>query len=252
MNRQEDEVIVLSVELVGEADRRVLLLNSQGELVRALAPAAARSRRRFGAALQPGARCRARWTVRAESAPAVLDEAQLLALPPTPDPLERYYTAAHMLESTAAFAREGAEDPRLFRLLAASLERLAAGDPAAPLARYFEAWTLRLAGLLPELDECAGCGSALKGRAVRIAGERGAFCASHAPAGSRALSAAAAAWLDQTRRRSPEDLPPLSPAADVELQRVLPALIGDFTERPLLAWDALRRLQSRGGAGETP
>jgi len=163
VNRQEDEAIVLDTNVVGEADRRVLLLTSRGELIRALAPSAARSRRRFGAALQPGARVRARWTVRAEGAPPTLEEAQLLVAPPTPDPLERYYTVAHVLEMTTAFAREGAEDPRLFRLLAVILDRLEAGDPPGPLCRYFEAWTLRLAGLLPDLESCVQCGARLAG-----------------------------------------------------------------------------------------
>ena len=241
MQREEDEAIVLEVELAGEADRRVLLLGGRGELVRALAPAAARSRRRFGAALQPGARVRARWSVRAEGASAILEEAQLLAPPPTPDPLERYYTLLHLVETTALFAREGADDPRLFRLLAAALERVGAGDAVGPLSRYFEAWVLRLGGLLPELDVCAACGRALTGQAVRVAGERGGFCAEHAPPGARRLGPAAAAWLEETRRRPPGELPALSESAGDELARLLPALIFEFTERPLRALGALAR-----------
>lgn len=230
---------MLDAEVAGEADRRVVLLLRSGESVRALAPSAARSRQRFGAALQPGGVVRARWTVRAEGAVPVLDEATLLAPPPTPDPLERFYVTAHVLEVAGAFAREGAEDPRLFRLTAAVLARLAAGDDPGRLARYFEAWTLRLAGLLPELDVCAGCGADVRGGAVRIAADRGAYCAGHAPAGARHFGGAAAAWLEATRHAPPEAIPELLPAAAHDLARALPGLIGDFTERPLRALAAL-------------
>ncbi len=244
MIRREDEAIVLDAEVAGEADRRVLLLTSGGELVRALAPSALRSRRRFGSALEPGARIHVRWTVRAEGAVPVLDEASVVLAPPVPDPLERYYVAAHVLEIAALFAREGALDPRLFRLVAAVLERLAAGDQPAPLARYAEAWTMRLAGVLPELDACATCGIALAGRALRIAGERGVYCGGHAPPGARALGGAAARWLDGTRSASPGTLEPLPATPADELERVLPALIVEFAERPLRAWPAWRRLRN--------
>ena len=243
MPRREEEAIVLDAELSGEADRRVLLLTAEGELVRARAPSAARSQRRFGAALQPGSRIRARWSRRAEDAPAILEEALSLAPPPTPDPLERYYVACHALELAAAFAREGAEDPRLFRLLSATLERLAAGDKPAPLARYVEAWTLRLAGLLPRLDACEACGADLAGGPARLAGESGAFCAAHAPAEAQAVGAAAAEWLRATHNCPPGALPPLAGAAAADLERALPELIVSFTERPLRALAALRRLQ---------
>lgn len=246
MSRREEEAIVLDAELAGEADRRLLLLTQNGEAVRAVAPAAARSRRRYGAALQPGARIMARWTQRGEGRPALLDEAQLLAAPPVPDPLERYYAAAHALELAAGFAREGDQDPRLFRLVAVVLERLAGGDPEVPLLRYLEAWVLRLAGLLPEFDACEECGAPLTGRTVGVVHERGAFCGAHAPGGAWTLGTAGLEWLNAIRRCPPGALPPLAGRAAEELGRLLPALIGAFIERPMRALAALRRLERAG------
>ncbi len=245
MTRQyEEEAIVLDSRLLGEADRRVLLLAASGELVRGIAPAAARSRRRFGGALQPGARVRARWTVKREGADAVLEEAAVVAAPPPGEPIERLYAAAHVLELGAAFAREGAEDERLFRLVAACLDALASGASVEELMRYAEAWTLRLAGLLGDLGRCDACGAALTGRTVRIAPESGASCPRHAVPGAQSLGPAAARWLHESGRQPPGSSTSLSGVPARELARALPALVVAFTGRPLVAWPALLRLRA--------
>jgi len=250
MKQHEDEAIVLDIRPARDADRSVVLLASSGELVPTYAPAAARSRRRFGGALMPGARVRARWTVQREGGLAVLQELQLVGDAPSPDPLERFYAASHVLEVTRAFAREGAEDPRMYRLLRSVLERIAAGDPIDPLARYFEAWVLRLAGLLPESAGCSACGASLDGAEVVVVPDEGAFCTEHAPAGGRHLSRRAAAWLAATRDRPPERLPPLGDRDGEALAGLLTGTIVGFTERRLKAWPALAALRGRARGRE--
>lgn len=248
--RREEEAVVLAVEARGESDRRAVLLAASGELIDTHAPAARRSQKRFGAALQPGTRIVARWDRRREAGVTVLEEAQVIAPPPPPDPLERYYTTAHLLETVRAFAREGTEEPKLYRLLVAALDQLALGAELAPLSRYVEGWTLRLCGLLPELTSCASCGRSLEGTTVRIAAERGAYCAEHAPPGARALSAEGARWLSRTRGVAPDAIPPLGETADRELAPLLTSLIESFTDRELLAWRGLQRLRRNpGGRG---
>jgi len=53
---------------------------------------------------------------------------------------------------------------KYFRLLTAVLEHLRSGEPGAAwrAATYFSVWTVRLAGLLPDLHFCLGCGSWLE------------------------------------------------------------------------------------------
>ena len=239
MTRREEEAIVLSVDKSRSADRVVSLIGETGELLRAYAPAAAKSKRRFAGALLPGAVVRASWTVRREGSMPVLDELQLLHEPPSPEPLERFYVVCHLLELAVAFAREGDENPRTYRLLQAVLRRIARGDPASPLARYFEAWTLRLSGLLPEFDRCAVCGEPLERSSVAVSPERGASCAEHAGPGSVTLTPSAASWIDSTRVRSPSRMERLSRADDARVARLCHRLIVSFTERPMRSWPAL-------------
>ena len=57
---------------------------------------------------------------------------------------------------------------RYFRLLLAVLEHLRTQEPGAVwrAATYFDLWTVRLAGFLPELNACVSCGSCLDDPAV--------------------------------------------------------------------------------------
>jgi DNA repair protein RecO (recombination protein O) len=242
MTRRETEAIVLSVETRGENDLRVVLLSAQGELIDAHAPAAKRSQRRFGAALQPATRIRARWTQRREGAGAILDEAVALGAPPHPDPLERLYASAHLVELLSIFGREGQSDPHLYRLLAAALGRLDQGDAVGPLARYVEGWLLRLAGWMPDLTCCATCGAPLTQASVALAAERGAFCERDAPPGSARLGREAINWLIATERHAPDRLPPLSAPAQRELAELLMHWIEGFAGRSLKAWRGWARL----------
>lgn len=245
MQRHEDEAIVLETSVQGESDRRVTMLTARGERVFGYAPSAAASRRRFGAALQPGARVRAAWTLKREGAFPVFQEATLLEEPPRPDPLERYYATAHVLELAGAFAQEGEGDPRVFRLAARVLGALSRQRDFDELCRYLEAWTLRLAGLLPELDVCAQSGEPLGDRRARLGVESGLVREDHAAGQGWPLGPLARRWLAATARLAPEQLPGLDDITNEELERALCGLLVSFTERPLKAQAAMSALKAQ-------
>lgn len=225
-----------------EADRGVALLTEGGELVVAHAPAAARSRRRFGGALGPGTKVRASWSRKREGARWILQEATPLREPPPPDPLVVYYGAAHVLELARAFAREGAGDPRLFRLIDAVIGELARNLPVEPLLRYTETWILRLAGLMPDLRLCAECGESLeKQERIWLAPEMGAFCERHRPARAEPIPSSAAAWMARTAACPPGEAPELPPEIAASLRKALVFLIESFTGQRLRALPAWLR-----------
>ncbi len=252
MQRHEDEAIVLETSVEGESDKRVTLLTARGERVFGYAPSAGASRRRFGAALQPGARVRASWTLKREGAFPVFQEAALLDEPPRPDPLERYYATAHVLELAGAFAQEGEGDQRVYRLAARVLAALSEQRNFDELCRYVEAWTLRLAGLLPELQRCAQSGEPLGDARARLGVESGLVREDLAEGRGWPLGALARRWLAASARLAPEALPALDDETNEELERALCGLLVSFTERPLKAQAAMTSLKSQrrreGGA----
>jgi DNA repair protein RecO (recombination protein O) len=176
--RQRDEGFVLDTSALGEADLIVALFTEHHGKVRAVARAARRSRRRFGGLLEPLTRVRASWTAREGRELHQLDAlegcrsfAEMQA-----DPL-RQAACAVLTDVARAFSHEGQADPQQFRLLAAVLEALEQGGPPRSLLRYFEYWTLRVHGLLPDLAACAVCSGPLgSGRPLRVGARRGPLC----------------------------------------------------------------------------
>ncbi len=168
MGRRNDDAYVLGTHALGEADVIVTLLAESSGRVRGVAPSGRKSRRRFGGALEPLTRVRAAWTEREGRELHRIDALDLsrsyAAMQAEP---ARQAACAILAELAASVAREGEADPKGFRLLGAVLDALEQGlDPWLSI-RYFEYWTLRLHGLLPDTDSCSACGRELSSSARR-------------------------------------------------------------------------------------
>jgi len=74
----------------------------------------------------------------------------------------------YVAESAATFVPEAEPGDEVYRLVRHVLSALRSGVPAALAARYFEAWLLRFAGLLPDDVSCAACGGPLSPGSVRL------------------------------------------------------------------------------------
>ena len=161
MRQLTDEGYVLRTQPLGEADLIVSFFTLGHGKVRGVAKTARRSRKRFGAALEPLTRVRVAWT---EPSPgrelARIDgvESQRSFATMQSDPALQAACAV-IIEVASAFAREEQPDPPVFRLIGAVLDALEAGVPVLAVVRYFEFWMARIHGLLPALDVCASCGA---------------------------------------------------------------------------------------------
>lgn len=74
----------------------------------------------------------------------------------------------YIAESALTFVPEQEPGTEVYRLVRHVLDSLEAGVDAGLAARYFEAWLLRFAGLLPEDGPCIGCGEAVAPGAARL------------------------------------------------------------------------------------
>ena len=209
MIRQQDEAFVLGTQPLGDADLIVSFLTESHGRLRAVARSARRSRRRFGGRLEPLTHVRVSWVEREgrelhrlEQLEAVRSFAEMQAEP-------RCQAACAVLaEVTTAFASDGQADPEEFRLVGAVLQALERGGPPKLLLRYFEYWTLRVHGLLPDLEACAACGRPLDaGRTIRVSSRRGPLCAECPRLPSErdeSLRRADRSFLESARRQPPE------------------------------------------------
>jgi len=255
LTRVQDEAFVLETHVLGEADLIVTLFSAEHGKVRAVARAARRSRRRFGGQLQSLTRVRASWAghvgrdlQRLEGVETLRSFAEMQA-----DPLQQA-TCAVLAELTLAFAHEGQADADLFRLLAAVLEALESGGRPADLLRYFEYWTLRVHGLLPDLGSCTECGCPLaESRPTRVVSRRGPMCeACPGRPGEREvrLYARERVWLAAVRRCPPAELPVMEPRSSPVLETLLRGALEAFAERSFHTYRHFRAAASPPPEGD--
>lgn len=149
-----------------------------------------------------------------------LSEPSILRSPYHPSPpLEVNWTLAFLAELVEATTAAHDPDPVLYRLLHSSVDALLEGQDVFTVARYAETWVLRLAGVLPELHSCAGCGQDLRDEGGTWHWSLHGFgCASCLDSerneGGVTAFPSDLDWLERTRRHSPAEI-------DVPERRVL-------------------------------
>ncbi len=249
---------MLGTHQLGETDLIVTLLTARGGTVRGVARAARRSRKRFGGALEPMTRVAAEWSERSgrdlHRIDALEPRRSFAAMQAEP---ARQAACAVLCEIAGAMVREGESDNAMFRLLAAVLESMEQGLPPEVAVRYFELWTLKLHGLLPEIGRCNGCGSALAERCW-VSSEQGLVCPACARSegrSARLLHAAERAFLVDAIRRPPAELAEHRAAtrAGGALELLLRGTLQAFVERGFRSYrhlEAALRVVPPAGAAD--
>jgi DNA repair protein RecO (recombination protein O) len=165
------EALVLRTYKLGEADRIVVFLTRDRGKKRGVAPNARKSRKRFGAALEPLTEVRISYFEKEHRDLVGLNYAEPVRSPlsaASPEALGYSHYFAELIDEWAA---EADVDERLYRLGTSALEALLSGAPVEALARYFECWLLRLQGVYPtDLTLSSGAVTFLDG--VRKIGPR--------------------------------------------------------------------------------
>jgi DNA repair protein RecO (recombination protein O) len=135
-----------------------LYTRTRGKL-RAVAKGARKPRSRKGGHLQPFTRIQAQ-LARGRAFYLVTQAETMNAYLPLREDLTLTGYAAYLVELLDRFTwEEESANDALFRLLAVSLERLARGDDAWLVTRYYEIRLLDLLGFRPQLFSCVQCGA---------------------------------------------------------------------------------------------
>lgn len=194
------EALVLRTYKLGEADRIVVFLTRDRGKKRGVAPNARKSRKRFGAALEPLTEVRVSYFEKEGRELVGLNYAEPVRSPLSATSPEALGYSHYFAELIDEWAAEADVDERLFRLGTSALEALVAGAPVDALARYFECWLLRLQGVYPA---------------------------------DLAVSSGAATFLDGVRRVSPREVETLGASRSVlrEIELIHRKLIAMHLER---------------------
>ena len=238
MHRQ-DRAYVLATQPLGESDVLVTLFCEHAGIVRGVAPAARRSRRRFGGALEPLTLVQASWVERAGRELHRIDALDLLRshAPMQADPALQAACAV-LVDVLRATGREGHADPTEFRLVGAVLEALEGRLDPWVAVRYFEHWTLRLHGVLPDLASCASCGDAEPAWAVAGAGLLCDACLRRGSSPGRRMGPEHHAFLRDAALRPPSEMGEHAGASRPggPLELLLRGALEAFAERTLRSY----------------
>ena len=183
------EAIVLRTWPIHEADQIVSLFTRDYGKIKGVAKSAARSRRRFGGALEPMTHVRASYAEKPRQELVRLDSFDIVSSPLS-QPVD--YGRAAALAFFAEVLEETLpdHDPQdaVFRLLVAVLGHTRRDAIWMPVT-YFALWTTRLMGWLPDLTTCVHCGTPLAAQPAWFhAQSDGLFCSEHKRSGSSILS----------------------------------------------------------------
>jgi DNA repair protein RecO (recombination protein O) len=194
------DALVLRTYKLGEADRIVVFLTRDRGKKRGVAPNARKSRKRFGAALEPLTEVRVSYFEKERRELVGLNYAEPVRSPLSAASAEALGYSHYFAELIDEWAAEADVDERLYRLGISALDALVAGAPVEALARYFECWLLRLQGVYPP---------------------------------DLSVSSAAATFLDGVRKVSPREVESLGASSRVlrEIELIHRKLIAMHLER---------------------
>ena len=170
--------IILHHTDYGEADRIVTFLTPEHGRLKGFARAARKSRKRFGAALEPFAEVQLQWSTRGSGELVSLREAELVTLRSgLRRDLETLTLAGYGCELTEALFDESGIGVEVFQLLQAFLDHLDAFGYSVEARLLMEIRMLSVAGYVPHLQHCAACFGPLPNGPVSFSAARdGSLC----------------------------------------------------------------------------
>ncbi len=249
------EAIVLRQYSLSEADRIIVLFSREYGKIRAVAKGAKKPRSRLGGCLEPLNQVRAEFFAKESAELWRINRCEIirpwLGSSPTP---ERVVFLSYLAEIVNELVQDNNANHLLYRLFIATLEAFEHLGVNQAIARYFEFWSLKLSGLLPDYDYCSNCSRCVndfgfyawleagQARCADCAGGRGVFVR---PASSQALRSM---W-----ELSPEQFGarPLSEVAAGDLERLSRRLLEWQLEKQPKSLRALKALFADGQDHET-
>jgi DNA repair protein RecO (recombination protein O) len=246
MPAHEAEAIVLRQYSLSDSDRILVFITREYGKVRAVAQGVKRPKSRLGAALEPLNHIRLEFFAKEGKELGQVRQAELIYpyLGKSPS-LRQVYAYSYFAEMASEIVQDNQPNQALFRLLLASLDAGEQNTVNQSLVRYYEIWSLKLSGLLPNYAYCSNCGKCVKDEGFFTWIDSGqARC--HACAQGRGLrvGAAAASALEAMMKNSPGQFmaQPLANDSAMEIERLSQKLLGLQLERELKSYRMLKEI----------
>lgn len=246
MPTHEAEAIVLRQYSLSDSDRIVVLFTREFGKVRGVALGVKRPKSRLAGSLEPLNHIRLEFFAKEGRELHQIRQAELIHSYLGKNPLlPRLYAFSYFAEIANEIIQDNQPNPPLFRLLLASLEAGERNEPNRTLVRYYEIWSLKLSGLLPNYAYCSNCAKCVKDDGFFAWIESGQVrCGVCARGRGLKVGGEAAAALDSMMRLGPGQFmaQPLSRDSAAEIERLTQRLLGLQLERELKSYRTLKEI----------
>jgi DNA repair protein RecO (recombination protein O) len=228
MPLDQTEAIVLRSFPVGDQDKVVVFLSREKGLIRGVAKGARKFGNRFGASLEPMTLVKVFYYEKERKDLVTVSQCDILeSFFEVYKDFRTSCTLAYFAELIEEFFPSRAREEVIFRLLFSTLQAVRAKGELDCLSRYFEAWFLRINGLLPEFDRCKKCRKRLTQGGYLSPRMDGVYCGGCAPLKKEPVAAEVGVFLGWARRAAPPEKghPSLTPAQLESVGQTLQSLI---------------------------
>ena len=162
MRLVSSDAILLEIRNLADHDQIVSLLTPEHGRKSGVARGSKRKFSRYAGQLQPLARLQVTWFEREGRELVRLRDVNLVrSAEYLRSSLEDILLGSYLAEHAQKLTEEADDDQLFYRLLDRCLQALEEGVDRSLVARYYEAWSLRLTGVFPAPIECPTCGGLL-------------------------------------------------------------------------------------------
>ncbi|MBI1746376.1 MAG: DNA repair protein RecO [Acidobacteria bacterium] len=247
------EALTLRTYDLDEADKIVVFFTQRYGKIRAVAPGAKRTRSRFGSAFEPLTYLQLSVYEKEGAELGRVSHTDILYSPYTGGGhLYRTIYCSYFCELINEFTQARDANDHIFRLALATLQALdtqlddeAMIPYAERLARYVEAWMLKLEGYWPSSAVCARCQANTGAEPVRFyLNSATVLCRRCSDKGGLAISSEAQAVIHDIFHQHPAEFAaePLNSARIGEIEQITHRLIVHHLDRPLKSHAPIKQL----------
>lgn len=204
MARKQSESIVLRSFDIGEQDKIIVFFAKDVGIFKGVAKGARKFGNRFGSSLEPMSYVKVFYYEKENRDLVTVSDCDLIeSFFDTQNNLDVSFTLSYFAELIEEFFPLRSKDDILFRLLLTTLQSLKTGANLDFTSAYFEAWFLKLSGILPDFNTCKKCREAISSVSWLSHNKDGVFCDRCVPQGKDEISPEINAILNWIRKNPP-------------------------------------------------
>lgn len=234
MPKYESEALILRNFNLAEQDKIIVFFSREHGILKGVAKGARKFNNRFGTSLEPmSAYVKIYYYLKENRELAAINQCDIL---------EDYFeiqrdtrvlfTLGYFSELIEEFIPTHPNSEILFRLVLKSLQALKSGMDADRLGAYFEAWFLKINGLLPDFSQCKKCGVKLPSGGWLSPLKDGIYCEDCAPVKKESIGPDLIHFLDWIKKNPPDAAEiPFIPDQIKEVRKGLQGIIIYHMER---------------------